>query len=125
MDQNFNSGFNQVQTPYQQSVPNATAVLVLGIISIPTCCCGYGVIALICAIIALVLASSGAKAYAANPAAYTESSYKNLNAGKICAWIGLIIGILTLIICIAFIALYGFSALSNPAELQELLESFT
>ena len=40
-----------------QSVPNATAVLVLGIVSIVTCFC-YGIIGLACAIIALVLEES-------------------------------------------------------------------
>ncbi|MDR2474022.1 MAG: hypothetical protein LBD53_10785 [Tannerella sp.] len=112
---NFNS---------QQSVPNATAVLVLGIISIPTCCC-YGIIGLICAIIALVLAGSGASAYKANPAAYTESSYKNLNAGRICAWVGVGLGVLSIIYFIIILSLYGFGTVSSLEEIRKIIESTT
>lgn len=71
----------------QISVPNSTAVLVLGILSIVMCWC-WGIIGLIMGIIALVLASKGNTEYQANPQAYTQSSYKNLHAGKICAIIG-------------------------------------
>ena len=38
----------------QQSLPNATAVLVLGILSLLTCIC-YGLPGIICGIIALIL----------------------------------------------------------------------
>ena len=71
----------------QVSVPNSTAILVLGILSIVTCWC-WGIIGLIMGIIALVLASKANKEYLANPQAYNQGSYKNLQAGKICAIIG-------------------------------------
>jgi hypothetical protein len=69
------------------TVPNSTAVLVLGILSIVTCWC-WGIIGLTLGIIALVLANKGNNIYKANPSEYTEGSYKNLSAGKICAIIG-------------------------------------
>jgi hypothetical protein len=72
-------------------LPNSTAVLVLGILSI-VICCFFGVIM---GIIALVLASKGKVLYDSNPMLYTESSYNNLKAGKICAIIGLILSALT------------------------------
>ena len=49
---------NNFQT--KQPLPNATAVLVLGIISIVGCFC-YGIVGLICGIIALILASKAKK----------------------------------------------------------------
>ena len=71
----------------QMSLPNATAVLVLGILSIVMCWC-IGIVGLSMGIIALVLAKKSQKLYTENPTAYTIGSYKNLNAGKICAIIG-------------------------------------
>ena len=59
------SNFNELTN---QKLPNATAVLVLGILSIVTCCC-YGVVGLILGIIALVLAKK--ERAAANAAAQT------------------------------------------------------
>ena len=72
----------------QIDLPNATAVLVLGIVSIATCWC-YGIIGLSTSIIALVLYSKDINLYNVNPQAYTHSSYKNLNAGKITAIVGI------------------------------------
>ncbi|MDR1763588.1 MAG: hypothetical protein LBR64_06520 [Dysgonamonadaceae bacterium] len=86
----------------QTAVPNAVLVLILGILSIPTCCC-YGA-GLIFAIIALVLASSGLKAYRAAPEKYTPGSYSNLSAGKICAWIGIVLSV----VYIGYIVWLGF-----------------
>ena len=45
-----------------QQLPNSTAVLVLGIISIPTCFC-YGIVGMICGIIALVMNGRATKLY--------------------------------------------------------------
>ena len=71
----------------QMDVPNATATLVLGICSIVLC--GLGPIL---GTIALVLGSSGKRAYEADPGMYREGSYKNLNAGRICGIIGICLG---------------------------------
>lgn len=106
----------------QQTLPNATVVLVLGILSIVTCCC-YGVIGLILAIIALVMAKKDRALYAMNMSAYTESSFKNLNAGRVCAIIGLILNILYLLISIAFIIMFGFGALNDQEAMREIFEN--
>jgi len=95
-------------------LPNATVVLVLGIISIVGCCCTYGVVGIVCAIIALVLAKTATNLYINNPERFTEGSYKNMNAGKICAWIGLIPSILYLIFILWLIAVIGFAGLTDP-----------
>jgi len=85
-----------------QKVPlqNSTAILVLGIFSIVTSwCCGFiAIVGLVLGIVALALASKATAMYQENPELYTESSFKNVNAGKICAIIGVVIsGILILI----------------------------
>ena len=99
-------------------LPNATVVLVLGIVSIVGCCC-YGIVGIICGIIALVMAKSAAALYVSDPGKYTENSYKNLNAGKTCAWIGLILSILSLISSIVFWIIYGVAALTDPNSILE------
>jgi uncharacterized protein YqhQ len=85
-----------------QKVPlqNSTAILVLGIFSIVTSwCCGFiAIVGLVLGIVALALASKATTIYQENPERYTESSFKNMNAGKICAIIGIVIsGVLILI----------------------------
>jgi uncharacterized membrane protein YjgN (DUF898 family) len=101
-----------------QNLPNATAVLVLGILSIVLVCC-YGVPSIILGIIALVLSSKDIKLYNADPAAYTIRSYKNLKAGKTCAIIGLVLFGLSVIAVIFVIATIGFAALTNPSILSQ------
>jgi hypothetical protein len=95
-------------------LPNATVILVLGIISIVGCCCTYGTVGIICGIIAIVMAQSASGLYAANPQKYTESSYKNVNAGKICAWIGLIPSVLYLILIVFLVATLGWAFFTDP-----------
>ena len=105
-------------------LPNATVILVLGIISIVGCCCSYGILGIICGIIALVMAKTATNLYASDPGRYTEGSYKNMNAGKICAWIGLIPSILSVIAMIWLIATIGIAGLSDPAAIQEYFQQF-
>ena len=102
-------------------IPNATLILVLGIISIVGCCCTYGLVGIVCGIIALVLAKSATNLYVSNPERFTESSYKNMNAGKICAWIGLIPSILYLIFIIWIIAAIGIAGLVDPTAITNYL----
>ncbi len=89
--------------PIQQSLPNSTAVLVLGILSIVFICPYISLISIVIGIIALVLASRDQNLYNSNPAIYSYSSYNNLKAGRVCAIIGLSIAIFTFIIGILFI----------------------
>jgi hypothetical protein len=104
------SGNNPVYVQLEP-VPNATAVLVLGIISIATCWC-YGIVGMILSIIALVLAGNGKKAYFASPEKYSQGSFNNLKAGRVCAIIGLSLSGLYLIFVILYI-LTLFSILSG------------
>jgi hypothetical protein len=68
-------------------LPNATAVLVLGICSIVFSCFFVG---LVCGIIGLVLAGKGRAMYRGNPSLY--DGYGILNAGWIMSIIGVVLG---------------------------------
>lgn len=101
----------------KQKLPNALAVLILGILSIPGCC--FYCIGLVFGIIALVLAKKDTALYNANPDNY--DGYSNVKTGRILAIIGIVLNVMTLISIIAFIALYGFAVLQDPEALQEIL----
>lgn len=68
------------------ALPNATAVLVLGIISIVGCL-AWGIPGLVCGIIAIVLHKKDKALYETNPSKY-EYSFKNSKTGNTCAVIG-------------------------------------
>ena len=104
--------FNSTQ---QQALPNATAVLVLGIISIVGSCC-YGVVGIICAIIAIVLSRRDMLSYKLEPLRYTTSSYSNLKAGRVCAIIGISLSAIYILFAIFIIATVGLAALSHPDQ---------
>jgi hypothetical protein len=95
------SGFQQ--QPVQQPLPNSSAVLVLGILSLIFFCPWVSLIGVVLGIIALVLANRDQSLYAQSPAKYALTSYNNMKAGRICAIIGLSIATLTTIITILFI----------------------
>lgn len=104
-----------------QKLPNATAVLVLGIISILTCCC-YGIVGLILGIIALVLAKKDMELYKASPEKF--SNYSNLNIGRILAIIGLVLNILMIIFVIWLISIVGFESLGNEEIVKQRMEEY-
>ncbi len=104
----------------QIALPNATAVLVLGIVSILLCCCYGG--GLVTSIIALVLAGKDTNRYIANPTMYTLGSYSNLKAGKICAIIALVLSLMTIAFYIWFIMLVGMENMNNPEAVREAME---
>jgi M penetrans paralogue family 26 len=105
---------NQPQRP----LPNGTAVLVLGIISIVGCFCD-GVPGLVCGIIALVLAGKDLRLYNADPTLYTVGSVSNLKNGRICAIIGTSLSAVCLIILIIYIFTVGWAVLSHPWMLHQ------
>ncbi len=116
--QNINQQFQQqLSQPFgQQQLPNATAVLVLGIISIVGCFC-YGIIGIVLGIIALVLSSKAHKIYNENPGLYNEVSYKNMKAGRVCAIIGTCLSSLYLVIIIIYVAMIGAFISGMPWEM--------
>ena len=98
-------GESAVRIPVQ----NSTAVLVLGIFSIVTSwCCGFiAVVGLTLGVIALALGSKAQSQYNEDPDRYTESSVKNLNAGKICAIIGIVISGILIMAIIIYLVIMG------------------
>lgn len=99
-----------------QKLPNATPVLVLGIISIITCCC-YGIVGTIAGIVGLVLAKKDLALYNENPSAY--SNYNNLKIGRILCIVGIVLSILYIVYIIALITMFGMETLQDPQVLQE------
>lgn len=75
-----------------QKLPNATAVLVLGICSIVFGCFLVG---FICAIIGLAMSKKPMTMYAQNPQLYMN--YGALNAGRILSIIGVILGAISVL----------------------------
>ncbi len=99
----------------KQKLPNATAVLVLGILSIVGCC--FYAVGIVFSIIALVMAKKDMALYAINPDAY--DNYGNLKTGRILAIIGLVLNIVSIITAIAFIAIFGWAVMQDPVLMQE------
>ncbi|MBL0144494.1 MAG: DUF4190 domain-containing protein [Chitinophagaceae bacterium] len=81
-----------------QQLPNATTTLVLGILSIVVC--------FVCGIIALVISNKDLNLYKNNPELYSDTSYNNIKAGRICAIVGIVLQVIGLILYIAFIAFF-------------------
>ncbi len=101
MEQNQQKDY--LSQPTQQvlpNLPNATAVLVLGILSIVIC--------FITGIIALVMAKKDLELYNANPGMYNPASLSNIKTGKICAIIGIVLqSIAILVYIIILVVAFG------------------
>lgn len=87
-------------------LPNATATLVLGILSIISCFC-YGILGLILAIIALAISSKSVRMYKQDPDKY--EGYGNLKAGRVTAIIGLVLSSLYFIFFIIYVLILGYA----------------
>lgn len=102
----------------QSNLPNATAVLVLGIVSIVGCCC-YGIPGIIAGIIGLVLYNKDKALYLQNPEQYLN--YSNLNTGRILCIIGLALSALNIIGMIILLATGGWDAyMEKVQEMQNM-----
>ena len=101
---------------FQKPLPNASVVLVLGIISIVLCWC-HGIIGLIIAIIALVLANKDLALYNNNPEMFTPSSYSNLKSGRTIAIIGLVLAGVFLFFMIIALLFLGLNFAMFPWEM--------
>ncbi|MEO8932793.1 MAG: CCC motif membrane protein [Xanthomarina sp.] len=97
----------------KQQLPNATLILVFGILSIVTCCC-YGIIGLPLGIVALVLANKATALYATNPELYT--GFQNVKTGKILAIIGVILNGIYLIYAVWLFTTVGFDGLQEMQD---------
>ncbi|WP_026755647.1 CCC motif membrane protein [Sediminibacter sp. Hel_I_10] len=103
----------------QQQLQNSTLILVLGILSIVTCCC-YGVIGIVLGVITLVLAQKATKLYAENPELYT--GFQNVKIGKILAIIGLSLSVIYLLFVIWMVMTFGWETLQDQELMQERMQ---
>jgi M penetrans paralogue family 26 len=103
-----NRSSNQGGGFQSSSVPNATATLVLGIISIATCWL-YAVPGVVCGIIALVLHKKDKMVHASDPQRY-DNSFKTSKAGFVCGVIGLSLSALFLLYIIVMLVFVGTMA---------------
>jgi len=103
-----------------QKLPNATAVLVLGILSILTCICYGG--GLLFGIIALILAAKDMKIYRLTPENFTN--YQSLNVGRILSIIGLVLSVLMIVIIVWVISIIGLDALGNEDLMRERMQDY-
>lgn len=96
-------GMNNGNTNYFQpkTLPNATTVLVLGIISIAGCLF-WGIPGIVCGIIAIVLHKKDKALYETDVQAY-EMSFKSSRAGQICGIVGLCLSVLCLVFMVFYI----------------------
>ena len=90
-----------------QSLPNSTAVLVLGILSILSSCFFVG---LLLGIIGIVMAGKGRKLNKENPGVYGGAGA--LNAGYVMSIIGTIVGGLYSVYWIIWVVILGSAAMS-------------
>jgi hypothetical protein len=98
----------------KRNLPNGTAVLVLGILSIVTCCC-YGFIGLTLGLVALVLANKDLKLYQENPELYLN--YKNISIGRVLSIIGIVLS------SILMLTIFYLSVFVGESELKKFQEN--
>lgn len=95
----------------KQTLPNATLILVFGILSILGAFCCAGLLGVIFGIITLVMAKNTTRIYQEDPELYTGE--QNVRTGRILAIIGLILSGLILLASLAFLGMYGFEGLEE------------
>jgi hypothetical protein len=100
----------------KSTLPNSTASLVLGILSIPTCLC-YGVLGLPLGIIAIILGRKAKNIHNADPDLY--KGVGNASAGVITGVVGLIFNLLYLSFIIWLVTSIGMDALGDEQLMQE------
>jgi hypothetical protein len=87
----------------QEPLPNATLILVFGILSILVC--------QLLGIAAWIMANKSLELYRQNPERYTESSASQVRAGKICGIIGIcliaVFILLWVVLGVSFLSLGG------------------
>ena len=87
----------------KEQLPNSSAALVMGILSIVCICCGFGAaIGVILGILAIIFAKKAKALYEKNPERFTETSAKNANAGRVCGIVGLCVAGFWLLCAISF-----------------------
>ncbi len=95
-----------VSNTLRPQAPNATAILILGILSIVLSCLGGGIVGLVLGIICLILTAQSKRLIRASGESYDESSIKNVEAGRICGIIGVCLGGLLMVFWILYLLFF-------------------
>lgn len=114
---NYQQTNNNAYTKQIIKLPNSGAILTLGILSIVTLCCCGPTIGPILAIIAIALSVGVNRELKSKPGYYSSTSIGNFKAGKICAIIGLSIGLIIFLI-------YFLGVILDTAFNQDIIDAF-
>ena len=96
----------EAPTTFQHEIPNASAVLILGIIALIISFFN-SLVGIVAGIVSLVMARNAERLYSDTPRLYTMSSYSNIRSGRTCAIIGIVIAILKIILIGIILGLLG------------------
>jgi len=103
-----NEQTNQTGAPhsFQHEIPNASVVLILGIIALIISFFN-SLVGIVAGVVSLVMARNAERLYNETPRLYTLSSFSNIRSGKTCAIIGIVIAVLKIILIGIILGLLG------------------
>jgi len=105
-NQSENTNQTDAPTTFQHELPNASVVLILGIIALVISFFN-SLVGIIAGIVSLVMARNAEQLYHQTPRLYTPSSYSNIRSGRTCAIIGIVLAILKIIFIGIILGLLG------------------
>lgn len=100
----------------KKQLPNAVAVLILGICSILFGCFFVGIV---CGIIGIAMSSKGKSMYQEKPNAY--DNYGILNAGRVLSIIGTVLGAVYVVYYVIAVSIIGAAGFSYFNFLEDLM----
>jgi multisubunit Na+/H+ antiporter MnhG subunit len=105
----------------KEKLPHSQAALILGISSIITACCCYGVVGIILGVIGIMQANKAVAVHNQDPDLYT--GINNANTGKTTSIIGVVLGVITVTVYLYILNSGQYEILME--QYQEMLESQT
>jgi multisubunit Na+/H+ antiporter MnhG subunit len=103
----------------KEKLPHSQAALILGISSIITACCCYGVVGIILGVIGIMQANKAVAVHNQDPDLYT--GINNANTGKTTSIIGVVLGVITVTVYLYILNSGQYEILME--QYQEMLES--
>ena len=105
----------------KEKLPHSQAALILGISSIITACCCYGVVGIILGVIGIMQANKAVAVHNQDPDLYT--GINNANTGKTTSVIGVVLGVIVVIVYLYILNSGQYDIIME--QYQEMLESQT